>query len=360
MIKKQKSGPHFSPSEYHRHIVTRMAPSLGYDGGDVAQWQRRLRRKLRRLVEAMPESRGPLHMKRLWSRKHPLGRIEKIIFTAEPHCDVPAYVCIPKGANPPFTFMICLQGHSTGMHNSIAVQQEDETKPLKVEGDRDFALGCMSRGIAALCIEQRSLGERREQKQEQVSPHGCHDATMQALMLGKTLIGERVYDVDRGIDYLAARGDADMRLLGVMGNSGGGTISLFSAALLPRISFAMPSCYFCTFRDSIMSIYHCADNYIPGLLQYAEMSDIMGLFAPKPVVIVAGKQDPIFPIRGVREGFRNLKRIYEACGAAGHCHLVVGAEGHRFYAEEAWPVMQEEIAQLQRTKGCSGRARARR
>ncbi|KKL53551.1 hypothetical protein LCGC14_2274300 [marine sediment metagenome] len=44
--------------------------------------------------------------------------------------------------------------------------------------------------------------------------------------------------------------------LGVMGNSGGGTITLFSAALLPRPRFAMPSCYFCTFRDSIMSIYH--------------------------------------------------------------------------------------------------------
>ena len=170
------------------------------------------------------------------------------------------------------------------MHNSIAVEQENETKPLKVEGDQDFGLGCMRRGIAALCIEQRSFGERRERKQERVSNQGCHDATMHALLLGRTLIGERVFDVDRGIDYLAARADADMNAIGVMGNSGGGTISLFSAALLPRIAFAMPSCYFCTFRDSIMSIYHCADNYVPGILNYAEMSDIMGLFAPKPVV----------------------------------------------------------------------------
>ncbi|MBU4200960.1 MAG: hypothetical protein KJ919_13695 [Verrucomicrobia bacterium] len=153
------------------------------------------------------------------------------------------YVCLPRDVRPPYRFMVCLQGHSTGMHNSIAVQREDETKPLKVEGDRDFGLGCMSHGIAALCIGQRSFGERREQKQRQISPHGCHDATMQALMLGRTLIGERVYDVDRGIDYLSQRGDADLSSIGVMGNSGGGTISVFSAALLPRIAFAMPSCY---------------------------------------------------------------------------------------------------------------------
>jgi cephalosporin-C deacetylase-like acetyl esterase len=89
---------------------------------------------------------------------------------------------------------------------------------------------------------------------------GCHDATVHALLLGRTLIGERVYDVDRGIDYLLSRDDADPGRIGVMGNSGGERLSLFSAALLPRIAFAMPSCYFCTFRDSIMSIYHCSDN----------------------------------------------------------------------------------------------------
>jgi hypothetical protein len=206
----------------------------------------------------------------------------------------------------------------------------------------------MRRGVAALCIEQRSFGERREQVQKRVSQHGCHDATMQALMLGRTLIGERVFDVDRGIDYLESRGDADMTRLGVMGNSGGGTISLFAAALLPRIRFAMPSCYFCTFRDSIMSIYHCADNYLPGLLRHAEMADVMGLFAPRPVVLVAGSKDEIFPIGGVRRAFRHLRSIYRAAGAEDRCHLVVGPEGHRFYADLAWPRMLKEMTGAKR------------
>jgi dienelactone hydrolase len=334
---------YLSPSENHRQVMSQIVPSLRYDGGDVHKWQTRLRRKLRQLVGDMPKTRCPLRPRLLWERNHPLGTIEKIAFRAEPYADVLAYVCLPRDVEPPYTFMICLQGHSTGMHNSIAVQLEDESKPHEVKGDRDFALGCMSRGIAALCIEQRAFGERCEQKQEHLAPHPCHDATMQALMLGRTLIGERVYDVDRGIDYLKQRGDADMSRIGVMGNSGGGTISVFSAALLPRIAFAMPSCYFCTFRESIMSIYHCADNYIPGLLKYAEMADVMGLFAPKPVVIVAGKDDDIFPIGATRRAFRDLQQIYKACRAAARCHLIVGAGGHRFYAEDAWPVMLEEI-----------------
>jgi dienelactone hydrolase len=338
-----KSKPDaLSPSSYHRRLMDAMVPSDAYKGGAVAGWQRTLRRKVKALLNLDPLDRPALNTKRLWKRDHPLGTIEKVIFTCETGADMPAYVCLPASAKPPYTFMICLQGHTTGMHHSIAVQQDDETKPMEVAGDRDFALGCMARGIAAICLEQRSFGERKEKRQKQVGS-GCHDAAMQALMLGKTLMGERVYDVDRAIDYLLTRGDCDPKRIGVMGNSGGGTISLFSAALLPRIAFAMPSCYFCTFRDSIMSIYHCADNYVPGLLAVAEMPDVMGLFAPKPVVLVAGRTDPIFPLPGVRRAFRHLKAIYAGAGASDRCHLVVGPEGHRFYADLAWSVMLREL-----------------
>ena len=45
---------------------------------------------------------------------------------------MPAYVCLPKNAQPPYTFMICLQGHTTGMHVSIGVEREDETQAFDV------------------------------------------------------------------------------------------------------------------------------------------------------------------------------------------------------------------------------------
>ena len=347
MSEQASNRPSLSPSVCHRHLMDRMEHPLAYDGGDVRAWQRRLRRKLRELVGMpSPAERVPLRIRSAWKRQHELGTIEKIAFEAEPESDVPAYVCLPGNSEPPYAWMICLQGHSTGMHNSIAVDRDTNRKRIDVAGDRDFGLGCMRRGVAALCIEQRSFGERREQVQEKIAQHGCHDATMHALMLGRTLTGERVFDVDRGIDYLMTRDDVNRKRIGVMGNSGGGTISVFSAALLARLRFAMPSCYFCTFRDSVMSIYHCMDNYIPGLLQYAEMADVMGLFAPRPVVIVAGKDDPIVPVKATRKAFGDLKRIYKAAGAADRCHLVVGPEGHRFYADLAWPKAARELQRL--------------
>lgn len=335
-----------SPSLNHHHLLKNTTPSLAYGGGDVATWQRPLRRKLGELI-GLPENPVlPLRVRAVWKRETELGTIEKITFPVEPKCDLVAYWCVPHGAEAPYTTLICLQGHSTGMHNSIGVDYEDETTSIAVEGDRDFAIGCMKRGVAALCIEQRAFGFRREQHQAERSGHGCVDAAMHALMLGRTLVGERIFDVDWGLDYLASRGDVNMNRVGVMGNSGGGTVAIYAAALLPRIHFAMPSCAFCTYRDSIMNIHHCVDNYIPGLLKYAESADIAGLFAPKPVVMVAGSEDDIFPIGGVRKAFRDLQKIYDSAGAKDNCKLIIGKGGHRFYADDAWPQMLNLIDKL--------------
>jgi dipeptidyl aminopeptidase/acylaminoacyl peptidase len=164
---------------------------------------------------------------------------------------------------------------------------------------------------------------------------------MVALLLGRTMIGERVWDVSRAIDALNCFPDVDTSRTGCMGNSGGGTITYFAACLEPRISIAMPSCYVCTFRDSIGRIDHCEDNYIPRALRYFEMGDLACLIAPRPLVVVAGRDDPIFPIAGVEEAFDTIRQIYAAAGAPDHCRLVIGDGGHRFYAAQAWRAFRD-------------------
>ena len=316
-----------------------VTPTLRYHGGDVAAWQGRLRPKLRELLGRMPEERVPLNVRTLWQRDHPLGSIEKIVFASEPYADIPAYVCLPTGASPPYTFLICVQGHSSGMHLSIGVDQRDETRSIQVEGDHDFALGCMERGLAALCIEQRAFGELEERTQEIRTSNRCHDTMMRSLLLGRTLPGERVYDIDRGIDYLASRGDADMDRIGLMGTSGGGMVTIWAAALLSRLAFAMPGNHFNTFRDGVGSIHHCGCCYVPGVYRIAEMADVAGCFAPRPMVIVTGRSDRTKPIAGVRRAYSALQAIYRAAGVEANLRLVVGEGGHRFFKEAAWDAM---------------------
>ena len=304
---------------------------MHFDGGDFLSWREQLRQKLTELLGDFPASKVDLNPQFLWKKQHKYGTIKKYIVTSEIGAEMPIYYCIPKDTKPPYPAIICLQGHTTGMHYSINVELEDEDKYVVDPDDYDFAIGCMKRGFAALCIEQRSLGERRERQQKKVAPHQCHDAVMHSLILGRTLAGERTFDVDRGIDFLELRNEIDLARIGVMGSSGGGLISIYSVALLDRISFAMPSCSFCTFYDSIMQIYHCADNYIPGILKFAEMADILGLAAPKPVIVVTGTEDPVFPLAGVERAFTDLKKIYKVADAEDRCHLVIEKGGASFF-----------------------------
>jgi dienelactone hydrolase len=361
--------PDYSPSRVHVRLREEARPALAYTdqrGPALEAWQTALRGKLwellglNRMPASMPgaDERCALAVRSLWRRKHALGVIEKLVFTSEDGADVPCYWCWPKrplqlpgdvsggggggGGTPVF---ICLQGHTTGMHLSIAAAEEDETTPIRVEGDRDFGLGCMKRGLAALCVEQRAFGQRRERHVgRDLDNPTCHQAAMNALLLGRTLAGERVYDVDRAIDVLEQlhreRGLAlDMARLGVMGNSGGGTVSMYAAAVLERVRCVMASCSVCAFRASIVPIHHCVDNYVPHLLRYAEAGDVLGLIAPKPMAVVAGRTDEIFPLAGVEEAVAAGRRVYEALGAAARLTLVVGDGGHRFYAEAGWTAM---------------------
>lgn len=344
---ENSSNFYLSPSDYHKHLMAIEKPLLHFRPGmDIKQWKCNLKEKLSSCIGIIPQQKCSLNAQTLWKKNNEYGSIEKVIFASEPFSDIPAYVCIPKNCKPPYTFVICLQGHTSGMHHSIARQCDEKTPSDEKSSDHDFAIGCLKRGLAAICIEQRSFGERRELKQQAISPHGCHDAAMHALMLGRTLAGERVWDVERTIDYLETRSDVEMNKIGIMGSSGGGTTLMYACALLDRIAFAMPACSFCLYRDSIMSIYHCADNYLPGLLRYAEMSDIMGLFAPRPLTVVAGKKDPVFPIDAVKKAFAELRIIYSAYNKPENCKLVIGEEGHRFYADKSWPIMLKMTAML--------------
>lgn len=335
----------YAPSLYHQALMRDMRPALSWRGQPVADWQADLRGRLAAALGFNPppaDRRVALNARTLWRRDHELGTIEKIVFTAEEHVDVPCYLCLPKNAVPPYTWFICLQGHTTGMHYSIAVAREHEAAPLADDDDHDFGLICMRRGIAALCLEQRSFGERGETIQPQHLDYLCHQAAMNALLLGTTLLAERVFDIDRAIDYLLTRKDCDPHRLGVMGTSGGGTASLYAGALLPRLRYVMPSCCFSTFQASIQSTFHCVCNYVPGLLPVAEMGDIAGLIAPRPLVLVSGREDGIFPLGPAQTEFARVQEIYRAAGAPDRCDHVIGEGGHRFYADAAWNLFIEK------------------
>lgn len=56
------------------------------------------------------------------------------------------------------------------------------------------------------------------------------------MLAGRTAIGERVWDVMRLIDWAEGRDDVDTATVPVMGNSGGGVITLYAASARTRVT----------------------------------------------------------------------------------------------------------------------------
>jgi len=251
----------------------------------------------------------------------------RFTFQSEPGYRVPGYFCLPKNGGAS-KVMICLQGHSTGMHISLG---EAKYPGDEIDGDRDFVKHSIEHGHAALVIEQRCFGECGGKPEGGTN---CGHASMTALLLGRTTLAGRVWDVMRAVDMAEEHFSPGAEYC-CMGNSGGGTATWYAAALEPRIAKAMPSCAVCSFDGSIAPISHCICNYVPGIRQWFDMGDLAGLIAPRPLVVVAGAKDRIFPIDATRETFALIQSYYAAAGAPDACKLHVGAEGHRFYAE-AW------------------------
>lgn len=261
-------------------------------------------------------------------------------FESEKGVFVPAHMLLPKERSGKLAMVICLQGHSTGMHVSLAREPHPSKEAMAVEGDRDFCIQAVKRGYAAVALEQRGFGELSVTE----NFRSCHELYMQLVLLGRTLIGERVRDVMSLIDTVESSFDfIDMERIGIMGNSGGGTTSYFAACADERIKVSMPSSSFCTFVDAWGSITHCCCAYVPEMLRYMEMPDMAMMIAPRHLIAVNGVQDNLQPFEAAKNAFETVKEIYKAAGKEENCDFVVGSEGHRFYAKEAWPVFDRHI-----------------
>ena len=263
-------------------------------------------------------------------------RREKVFFYSEPGVAVPCYVLIPRSASPPYRPVIALHGHgSDGARLLLGMAQGEEELAHLQDFRYDYARQLAQRGFMVFVPVQRDLGERIESASAFRTGSGvweksCQMAALVGLLLGKPLAGLRAWDVMRTVDYIRSRPEPLTHGIGCLGLSGGGVVTLYTAALDDRLSVLVICGALSNFRASIMAIEHCPDNYVPGILRYAEVSDVAGLIAPRPLLIQHGTDDPIFPIEGVRQAYQDLARVYSLLGCPERLELDPFTGGHRF------------------------------
>lgn len=330
-----------SSAEYVRKLAKDQPPSMAYEESmELEVWKRNARPILKELL-GLPLTECDDAFQILNEHRCDGYTRYEFSFQSEPGYFVPCNILVPLDVREARPTAICLQGHSTGMHISLGTENFPGDEKT-IAGGRDFAMQAVQAGFCAVTMEMRYMGTCGQ------SPDGtpsclADNTAMSALLLGRTAIGERVWDIMKLIDVLEKHWTqyVDVSRILCMGNSGGGTAAFYASCIDERISVSVPSCSVCTYEESIMAMYHCPCNFIPGVRRYFNMGDLGCLIVPRPIVVVCGLKDEIFPISGVKRSFEIMKRAYRSVGKESLCRLVIGSEGHQFYPDETWPVIKE-------------------
>ena len=222
------------------------------------------------------------------------GRIERLRATSWPGTAASALLYLPassKAERLPLVVLCC--GHGRGGKLSSTYQR--------------MARHLTRRGAMVLCPDNIGQGERQPMGHRKcVAPFAC-GLSIQGLIVMETL---------GWIAWARNETRVDPKRVAAIGQSGGGTLTVFLAALCPSLVALSSSGYPCTF-DFIArkEKTHCHCNLLPGIVGRLEMWHLLGSFAPRPMFILQGAADPLFPEDLFYHTARKVRHVYQTLGA---------------------------------------------
>lgn len=253
-----------------------------------------------------------------------LYRIENVIFESRPDFLVTANLYVPKGRKFPLPGVVGSCGHSANGKANEAYQS--------------FAQGLARQGYVVLIFDPIGQGERLQYLDGHHSKStvgvGVHEHLLggnQQFLIGEFFGSWRAWDGMRALDYLLTREEVDPKHVGITGNSGGGTMTMWLCGVESRWTMAAPSCAVTTFRRNFDNELPTDTEQCPPLVLKLGLDhgDFLAAMAPKPVIIMAAEQDYFDP-RGSTETYQRLKKLWSLLGAEQNLRLFIGPNEHGY------------------------------
>lgn len=164
-----------------------------------------------------------------------------------------------------------------------------------------------------------------------------------ALESGRTLVGERLWDLMRCVDYLESRPEVDAQRIGSAGKSLGGEMSMWLAAMDQRIRAAVVTGFLTDMNQ--MEKDHCMCWKLPGLRELVDFPDLFSLIAPRPLLCQNGLDEPAsqFPPSKAVQVLREIGVSYADHGVPANVTLVVHKGGHEFHVPSTLSFFQQHL-----------------
>ena len=312
-----------NPSERHERFVsflkttaTEISKQSLSHIQSLDDWQTQRAKTERELREMLglhpPRERTPLEAQITGTLQRESYRIEKVVFQSLPGLYVTGNLYIPNNLSDPAATILYVCGHSPHPLGA-KFQYQDRVAPFVDHGYVCFILDTLEFGEVAGIH------------------HGTHDLNMwNWLSLGYTPLGVEVWNAIRALDYLESVAEVDATRIGMTGISGGGAVTWFTAAVDERIAVAVPVCSTYTFgsqAENWLASGQCDCIYFHNTFLH-DLTTVGALISPRPLLMLSGIKDSIFPPDGYHEVFRQVKRVYELHGKSDCVREVDEDVGH--------------------------------
>ena len=275
-----------------------------------------IRSRLWQLLGGLLE-RGDLNAKVTGSLEGAGFRIEKLIYESAPGVVVTANLYLPAAGDFPYPAILAPVGHSA---NGKAYQPYQHLYQTLAR-----------LGYVVLTYDPWGQGERLQYINPKtgrslMEPTDGHSmAGRPMVLLGQSLAQYFAWDGIRGVDYLLTRPEVDAKRIGCTGQSGGGTMTMYLAALEPRIAAAVvnegntenvagPQ------YDPPGAVDDAEQNVLGSLPLSLDRGDILAAAAPRPLLICYTTHDrgetysPVYDV-ATQEVYREAAAVYKLLGA---------------------------------------------
>jgi pimeloyl-ACP methyl ester carboxylesterase len=331
----------FSTEKFLKARWREIVPKLAFRAQSREEWlawQAALSAKTRELLRLPDEAPVPLNPRTVEVVQDDGFRREKVMFDTMADFSVPAWLLIPDDlGSERRAAILALHGHPFGKSAVVGLPETEDQRTRGRAYNDDYARKFAQRGYVVLAPDARGFGELGGGR------NTCQWLARNAFLLGYTLKGLRVHDAFRALDYLQSRPEVAPERIGCVGLSWGGAHTAYTAALDPRIKAAVVSGMFSTYGDMFLERDNCICHYVPDMLQWSEYTDVVGLIAPRPLLLEVGDRDPLLTPAVVSAEYDRLQAVYRLAGVSNNVAIDRFDGRHQWHGTEAYAWMDRVL-----------------
>lgn len=294
---------------------------LAMTPADLAEWQTNSRQLIFKLLQMTDLEREreesptkiPFNAKTISTEKHDHYTLQEIELDSTPTRRIKAVLTIPEGASGKLPAIVCIHGHD----GSRRIVYD------KKSVYRGFADELASHGYVTISTE--------------VGQHEVYEK-------GRTLMGERLWDVLRCADYLTTINEVDSNRMGCAGLSLGGEMAMWLGAMDPRMKVTVSSGFLTTVAN--LKVRHCQCWDFPGFTENFDFSDIYSLIAPRALMCQIGAKEKApggFPPAFAHQAMAGIQRAYAVYSRGDLAQLNIHPDGHVFVVASGCKFIEENL-----------------